>query len=92
MATARLDDPLAYPEASDAVLKRFPPTLLIAGGRDFSASTLTYMHRRLASLGVPSELYLFDGLWHAFFVWPDMPESREAYRLIWSFFDRRLAR
>jgi acetyl esterase/lipase len=92
MAQASLTDPLANPEGADAVLKRFPPTLLIAGGRDFSASALTHMHRRLAGLGVRSDLYLFDGLWHAFFVWPDMPESREAYQLIWSFFDRNLAR
>jgi len=92
MAKTALSDPMAYPDASDAVLRRFPPTLLLAGGRDFSASALTAMHRRLAALDVPSDLFLFDGMWHAFFVWPDMPESREAYRLIAGFFDRRLAR
>jgi len=92
MAGTALSDPLAYPDASDAVLRRFPPTLLLAGGRDFSASALTAMHRRLAGLDVPSDLYVFDGLWHAFFVWPDMPESHEAYRLIAGFFDRWLAR
>jgi acetyl esterase/lipase len=89
MAHAALSDPMAYPD--DAVLRRFPPTLLLAGGRDFMASSLTDMHRRLAAQGVPSELFLFDGLWHAFFVWPDMPESHEAYRLITGFFDRQLA-
>lgn len=92
MGKAALTDPMAYPDASDAVLRRFPPTLLLAGGRDFSASALTAMHRRLAGVGVRSDLYLFDGMWHAFFVWPDMPESREAYRLITDFFDRWLAR
>ena len=55
-------------------------------------ATLTFAHRRLAAAGVESELHLFDGLPHAFFVWPDMPESTEAYGLIASFFDRHLGR
>ncbi len=85
-------DPLAYPLGSDAVTAAFPPVLQLAGSRDFAASILTMQHRRLSALGVPSELQLFDGLGHAFFVWPDMPESIEAYRLVASFFDRHLGR
>lgn len=84
------NDAAAYPLASDAEVKAMPPTLLLAGGRDFAASALTLAHRRLATAGVESELYLFDGLPHAFFVWPDMPESIEAYRLIATFFGRHL--
>ena len=72
--------------------KLFPPTLLLAGGRDFAASALTLAHRRLTRAGVASELFLFDGLPHAFFVWPDMPESAEAYRIVAVFFDRHLGR
>lgn len=90
MAGVPLDDPQAYPVTDDAVIARFPPTLLLAGGRDFAASTLTTMHRRLAAVGVESDLFLFDGLWHAFFVWPDLPESKEAYALIARFFDQHL--
>jgi acetyl esterase/lipase len=86
------NDAAAYPLTSEAETKAMPPTLLLAGGRDFAASGLTLAHRRLAAAGVESELYLFDGLPHAFFVWPDMPESMEAYRLIASFFDRHLGR
>lgn len=85
-------DAAAYPLVSDAEVKAMPPTLLLAGGRDFAASALTFAHRRLAAAGVESELHLFDGLPHAFFVWPDMPESTEAYGLIASFFDRHLGR
>lgn len=85
-------DPAAYPLAFDAEVRAMPPTLLLAGGRDFAASALTLAHRRLAAAGVDSDLYLFDGLPHAFFVWPDMPESMEAYRLIAAFFDRHLGR
>lgn len=84
------DDKVAYPLSSDAGSAEMPPTLLLAGGRDFAASGLTQAHRRLARVGVASELYLFDGLPHAFFVWPEMPESTEAYQLIARFFDRNL--
>lgn len=90
MAGVPATDPLAYPLASAAQVKAMPPTLLLAGGRDFAVSALTLAHRRLAAAGVESELQLFDGLPHAFFMWPDMPESQEAFRLIAAFFDRHL--
>lgn len=85
-----LTDPQAYPATDDAVLARFPPTLLLAGGRDFAVSALTTMHRRLAGAGVESDLYLFDGLGHAFFVWAELPESGEAFGLITAFFEKHL--
>jgi acetyl esterase/lipase/glyoxylase-like metal-dependent hydrolase (beta-lactamase superfamily II) len=83
-------DPLALPIASTAALAKFPPTLLIAGSRDFSVSSITTMHRKLEAVGVHSELYVFDGLWHAFFVYPDLPESRETYAIIDRFFAANL--
>lgn len=83
-------DPAAYPLSHEDVMTTFPPVLQLAGSRDFAASILTWQHRRLTALGVHSELQIFDGLGHAFFVWPDMPESLEAYRLIAAFFDRHL--
>jgi acetyl esterase/lipase len=90
MKGAKATDPLAYPITSPSLLANFPPTLHLAGNRDFAASILTLMHRKLLSAGVASELILFDGLGHAFFMRPDLPESQEAYALIWQFFDRRL--
>lgn len=90
MAGVAPTDPLAYPLTDSAQVRAMPPTLLLAGGRDFAVSALTFAHRRLTAAGVPSEIYLFDGLPHAFFVWPDMPESIEAYGLIARFFDRHL--
>ncbi|MBQ1480935.1 MULTISPECIES: alpha/beta hydrolase [Sphingomonas] len=92
MADVPGSDPIAYPLQSDAEVRAMPPTLLLAGGRDFAVSALTRAHRRLTAAGVPSELQLFDGLPHAFFMWPDMPESTEAFHLIASFFDRHLGR
>lgn len=92
MAGITADDAAAYPLLSEAETKHFPPTLLLAGSRDFATSALTLAHRRLTRAGVPSQLFLFDGLPHAFFVWPDMPESMEAYRVIARFFDQHLGK
>ena len=92
MDGAAAGDAAAYPLLSDSETRLLPPTLLLAGGRDFAASALTLAHRRLARAGVSSELFLFDGLPHAFFVWPDMPESMEAYQVIARFFDRHLGK
>jgi len=92
MDGASATDPLAYPLTDSSEIMAMPPTLLLAGGRDFAVSALTLANRRLRQAGVDSELQLFDGLPHAFFMWPDMPESIEAYRLISAFFDRHLGR
>jgi acetyl esterase/lipase len=50
------------------------------------------MHRRLRQAKVKSDLFLFDGLWHAFVMDPTLPESREAYGIVWGFFDQHLGR
>lgn len=86
------NDPLAYPLLSAAETRAMPPTLLLAGGRDFAVGALTLAHRQLASAGVRSELHLFDGLPHAFFMWPDMPETTEAFAIVARFFDTNLSR
>jgi len=65
-------------------------SILLAGSRDFAASSLTVMHRRLRAAGVNAELYIFDGLPHAFLLDSELPESREAYGVISRFFDAHL--
>jgi acetyl esterase/lipase len=92
LATAQADDVVAYPMQSPELLARFPPSLLLAGGRDFALSALTTAQRRLLSAGVDARLIVFDGLWHAFFVFPELPESQEAYARIAGFFDQQLGR
>ena len=37
-----------------------------------------------------AELHVRDGMWHAFFMDPDLPESKEAYDAIVKFFARHL--
>lgn len=87
-----LADPLVFPTKSKRVLAKFPPTLLIAGSRDFSVSSLFHTQEALTSVGVDAELHVWDGMWHAFFMDPDLPESRQVYKVIVGFFDRHLGR
>jgi monoterpene epsilon-lactone hydrolase len=89
-AGTRADDPLVFPANSPALLAKFPPTLLITGTRDFAMSTEIQSQRLLAAAGVDAELHVWDGMWHSFFSDPEMPESREAYAVMVSFFDRHL--
>ena len=83
-------DPLVLPIRSERVLSRFPPTLLIGGSRDFMMSSLFRAQAALSDAGVDAELHVWDGMWHAFFFDPDLPESQEVYRVIVKFFDRHL--
>ncbi|HVN44614.1 MAG TPA: alpha/beta hydrolase [Steroidobacteraceae bacterium] len=86
------EDPLVLPTRSPELLAAFPPTLLIAGSRDHTVSSLFATQAALARAGVEAELHVWDGMWHAFFFDPDLPESQEVYRVIVRFFDRHLAR
>jgi monoterpene epsilon-lactone hydrolase len=87
---ASAKDPLVHPINSPEVLRAFPPTLLIAGSRDFLASSLYATQAALADAGVDAELHVWDGMWHAFFFDPDLPESQQVYRVVVSFFAKHL--
>jgi monoterpene epsilon-lactone hydrolase len=83
-------DPLVFPGDHPEVVSAFPPSLLITATRDFAASSVSVMHRRLLAQGVEAEFILFDGLWHAFHMSGELPESRELYDRVSNFFLRRL--
>ena len=89
---ARADDPLVFPGLSPVLLAKFPPTLLISGSRDFSFSAELEAQQLLTAAGVETELHLWDGMWHAFFADPDLPESRQAYAVMAKFFATHLGR
>lgn len=84
-------DAEAFPIRSPATLRRFPPTMLIAGTRDFALSSVVKTHSLLVHEGVEANLYVWEGMMHAFFLDPAPPESDDAYRLIARFFDKHLA-
>ncbi len=89
---AKATDPLVFPANSSAMLAQFPPTLLITGTRDFTMSSVIQSQRLLSAAGVDAELHVWDGMWHSFFSDPELPESREAYKVIVDFFERKLGR
>lgn len=89
-AGASASDPMVFPVNSRDVLSHFPPTLLIAGSRDFTVSSLFKAQSALTNAGVDAELHVWDGMWHAFFFDPDLPESQEVYRVVVDFFERHL--
>jgi acetyl esterase/lipase len=90
---ARCDprDPMVFPGEHADILARFPPSLLVTGSRDFAASSVTMMHRRLRGVGVDAELLHFDGMWHAHHMATTLAESRETFAAIARFFDQKLA-
>jgi acetyl esterase/lipase len=86
----REDDPLISPVRTPSILKKFPPSLLITGSRAYDLSSIVDAANRLTLAGVPTQLNVWDGVGHCFLSNPDLPESREAERVIVDFFDRRL--
>jgi epsilon-lactone hydrolase len=83
-------DPLVFPINSPELMANFPPTLLIAGSRDFAVSSLFRTQAELSKYGVVAELHVWDGMWHAFFMDPDLPESKEVYSVVVRFFAQHL--
>jgi acetyl esterase/lipase len=73
-------------------LGSFPPTLCIAGTRDFLLSQTSLFHRALLSAGVPAELVVFEAMLHAHWIYQDIPESDEAFRIMAGFFSRQLGK
>ena len=87
---ASVTDPMVFPGQSPALLAKFPPTLLITGTRDMAMGSVIQSQALLSRAGVETELHVWDGMWHSFFSDPEIPESRDAYRVIVAFFDRHL--
>jgi len=92
LKNANLNDPLVFPINSPAVLAKFPPSLLVVATRDFALSSVVQTHSELVRLGVEAELHVWEGLGHAFFFDPDLPQSREMYDVTVKFFDKHLGK
>jgi epsilon-lactone hydrolase len=93
MQNADPRDPQAFPATSDDVLSKFPPTLLLAGTREYWFSPAIAAHVRLLALGVDASLYVMEGAWHGAHVFAvDTPEAQNAQAYIAHWFNQRLAR
>ncbi len=84
-----LADPMLSPVYGDVA--GFPPTILTTGTRDLLLSNTVRMHRALRQAGVVAALQVFEGQSHAQFYRDDrIPEVKEAFGEIASFFDQHL--
>ncbi|MDB9998913.1 alpha/beta hydrolase [Porticoccaceae bacterium] len=92
LKNAKGDDPLTYPGDFSGVLTEFPPSLLITATRDMALSSVIQTHINLKKLGVEADLFVWEGLGHAFHFNSEIPESREAYDVIVEFFDSHLGK
>lgn len=83
-------DPRVMPGLAEAVLAKFPPSLLMSATRDFLLSSVVHSHAQLVRLGRATQLHIWDGLDHAFVLNPDFSESQASYDVMTQFFDRQL--
>jgi acetyl esterase/lipase len=83
-------DPVLSPLYSD--LKGFPPTLFVTSTRDLELSGTVILHRAFLQAGVEAQLVVFEALPHAFWNNPELPESKEAARLMAAFFTHHLGK
>ncbi|MGA8159596.1 MAG: alpha/beta hydrolase fold domain-containing protein [Acidobacteriaceae bacterium] len=82
-------DPVLSPLFAD--LRNMPPTLFITSGRDLLLSGTTILDRAFLRAGNDNvQLVVFEGLPHAFWNDPNLPESKEADHLMAHFFLRHL--
>jgi epsilon-lactone hydrolase len=85
-----LADPLISPVNGD--MHGFPPTILTTGTRDLLLCNTVRVHRKLRRAGVEAQLEVFEGESHAQYQFDDrVPEAKEAFGEIASFFDKHLA-
>jgi acetyl esterase/lipase len=82
--------PIGSPCLHPIRLRHFPPTLCVSGTRSFDLSAAVETHRQLTKAGVDARLHIWDGMDHAFFTDPSLPESREVYDVAARFFLRHL--
>ena len=84
-----LKDPLLSPVYGD--MHGFPPAILTTGTRDLLLSNTVRVHRNLLRAGVEAQLEEFDGESHAQYQFDDqLPETKEAFEEIASFFGKHL--
>ncbi len=72
---AELRDPLISPIYSDYP-KRFPPVMITTGTRDLLLSDCTRLYWILRNANIPVSLRVWEGMWHAVNVEPEIPEGK----------------
>lgn len=83
---------LSDPEISPlfASVQGFPPTIITTGTRDLLLSDAARLSTKLRGAGVPVDLRVFEGMWHVFEYYPDLPEADLSTRGIAEFLTNHL--
>lgn len=59
-------------------LRGLPPTFVMSGALDLFVDETTDFARHLIRAGVPTEVHIYPGAFHAFDAWPDAQVARQA--------------
>jgi monoterpene epsilon-lactone hydrolase len=86
-----MSDATISPAMHPDIIAKFPPTLIITGTRAMDMSPAIYTNTQLLKAGVRSELIVGEGMGHCFIYQSSLPEARDAYQVIVSFFRDNLA-
>jgi acetyl esterase/lipase len=87
---ADMRDAIISPALHPEVLAKFPPTLIITGGRAMDMSPAIYTNSQLLKAGVRSTLIVEEGMGHCYIYQSQLPEARDAYDVIVRFFRENL--
>lgn len=86
------DTPLADPRISplNGNLTGLPPMLIQAGSREILLSDATRLAHKAQNAGVDVTLEVWDGMWHVFNMFANVPEAQRANAALGAFFRQRL--
>ena len=86
---SKLKDPLASPIYADYD-STFPSTLITTGTRDFLLGDSARLSTKMRLSGVDVQLNVWEGLWHVFEFYPQVPEARQSLQEIGTFLAKHL--
>ena len=66
----------------------FPPTLITTGTRDLLLSGCTRLARVMREAGAHVDLRVWEGMWHVFEFYPDIPEAEASLSEVAEFLNR----
>jgi len=69
----------------------FPPTLIGTGTRDLFLSDCARLSTKMRQAGIAAELRVWEGMWHVFEFYPEIPEGEQSLKEIAGFLDRYLS-
>jgi monoterpene epsilon-lactone hydrolase len=85
-----MKDPSISPVYAD-FQRGFPPSFISTGTRDLFLSHCARLQRKLIDAGITNQLVVYEGMWHVFQSFR-VPEERDAWRDMSSFFERHWGR